>query len=66
MKASELRKKTVSELKSSRSQLRREQFKLRLVQASGELKQTHKLKEIRKDIARLEAILTEKEGKGER
>jgi large subunit ribosomal protein L29 len=62
MKTNEFRVKEVSELKSHLSNLRREQFKIKLVKASGELVKTHQFREIRRDIARIETILREKEG----
>ncbi len=62
-KASEFRKKTASELRADLKSLRRQQFKLRLVKASGELGKTHDIRIARRDIARIETILTEKEGK---
>ncbi len=63
MKSTDLRSKAVSELKTTLSELRRKQFKLRLVKSSGELTKTHEIQETRRNIARVETILTEKEGK---
>ncbi len=65
MKAADLRKKDVSELKTVLSDLRRQQFKLRLVKATGEMAKTHEIRQVRRDIARVETILTEKEGKND-
>lgn len=62
MKTAELRSKTVAELKTALSELRRKQFKLRLVKASGELAKTHEIRTTRRNIARIEGLLTEKEG----
>lgn len=63
MKATELKGKTKSELETSLSQLRRDQFGLKLVKARGELVHTHKIREIRRHIARHMTFLTMQEGK---
>ena len=39
-----------------------EQFKLRMQTATGQLQQTHQAKQVRRDIARVKTILTEKAG----
>jgi large subunit ribosomal protein L29 len=64
MMKKEIKKQTEAELKASLSQLRRNQFKMRLVKVSGEeVVQTHKIREIRRNIARIETKLTQiKEG----
>ena len=61
MKAVDLKTKSVAELKALLGELRRKQFKLRLVKASGEMSQTHEIRQTRRDVARVETILTEKE-----
>jgi large subunit ribosomal protein L29 len=61
-KAAELREKSSSELKDLLSTKLRDQFKLSLVKAGGELTQMHKIREIRRAIARLLTILAEKQG----
>lgn len=60
MNTVELRNMSATELKASVETLRREQFKLRLKKATGELVQTHKIKIVRRDIARHEMVLAEK------
>ncbi|RWU11727.1 50S ribosomal protein L29 [Pseudidiomarina gelatinasegens] len=62
MKASELKEKTVEQLQEELLGLRREQFNLRMQAATGQLNQTHMLKQVRRDIARVKTILTEKAG----
>ncbi|MAZ66681.1 MAG: 50S ribosomal protein L29 [Kangiellaceae bacterium] len=62
MNASELREKSVEELKQERDSLLNAQFKLRMQKATGQLSQTHLLREVRRDIARVETLLTEKGG----
>ena len=63
MKALELRNKTVAEVRAFLAEARRNLFKLRLVKASGELTKTHEMRVTKKDIARAEMVLVEKEGK---
>jgi large subunit ribosomal protein L29 len=63
MKASELRSKSAEELTKQLLALREEQFKLRMQKSTGQLGQTHFLKQTQRDIARLKTVLTEKTGK---
>lgn len=56
---SERRAKNKVELNIDLSSLLREQFKLKLQKASGELKNKSRLMKIRRDIARLKTILSE-------
>jgi large subunit ribosomal protein L29 len=60
MKAEELRAKTVDELKEQLLALRKEQFNLRFQKASGQLENTGRVREVRRDIARIKTLLTEK------
>ena len=62
MKAQELRNKNVEELNAELVNLLGEQFKLRMQAATGQLQQTHQAKQVRRDIARIKTILTEKAG----
>ena len=59
MKISELREKDEEELKSELERLTREHFGLRMQFGSGQLGQTHLLKGIRKDIARVKTCMKE-------
>ena len=59
MEAQELRKKSVDELNSELVALRREQFNLRMQQATGELAQHTQHRRVRKDIARVKTVLSE-------
>lgn len=61
MNASDLREKDVAGLKEELVNLRKEQFQLRLQKATGQLGQTHLLKQTQRDIARVKTILTEKQ-----
>jgi large subunit ribosomal protein L29 len=62
MKASELREKSVEELQKQLLELREEQFKTRMQKATGQLAQTHLLRQNQRDIARVKTVLTEKAG----
>ena len=65
MKASELRTKSRAELDTELLKLRREQFNLRMQQASGQLNQHTEHSRVRKDIARLKTVMNELERKGD-
>lgn len=60
MKAIDLVKKTVTELKDELLALLREQFNLRMQKASGQLPKPNLLNAVRKDIARVKTILRQK------
>ncbi|SDX30379.1 50S ribosomal protein L29 [Marinobacter mobilis] len=62
MKATELREKTVEELNSSLIDLLKEQFNLRMRKATGQLNQSHLLRNVKRDIARVKTVLNEKAG----
>ena len=59
MNASDLRTKSVVELNEELVALRREQFNLRMQQATGELMHNHEHGRVRKDIARVKTVLNE-------
>ncbi len=61
MNAADLRTKTVEELNEELVALRREQFNLRMQQATGEHPHNHEHGRVRKDIARVKTVLTELE-----
>jgi len=60
MKASDLRGKSQDELNKELVALRREQFSLRMQQATGQLTRNHRLRGVRHDIARVKTVLNEK------
>ena len=62
MKASELRDKSVDELKTALASELEAQFKLRMQHATGQLGQTHRLGATRANIARIKTVLNEKAG----
>ena len=59
MEAQELRNKSVAELNEELVALRREQFNLRMQQATGEMNNNHEHSRVRKDIARVKTVLGE-------
>ena len=59
MDAGDLRSKSVDELNEELVALRREQFNLRMQQATGELSHNHEHGRVRKDIARIKTVLNE-------
>ena len=59
MNAADLRSKSVEELNEELVALRREQFNLRMQQATGELAQVHQHGRVRKDPARVKTVLNE-------
>lgn len=51
---------SIDALNEEQLSLLKEQFNLKVQRATGQLKQSHRMKEIRKNIARIKTILTEK------
>ncbi len=64
MKAEELRQQNKSTLQTTLNDLAKQQFKLKMQLGSGQLAKNHQLNQVRRDIARVKTVLTEKE-KGE-
>lgn len=62
MKAQDLHQKSAEELNQELLGLLREQFNMRMQAATGQLAQTHTLKQVRRDVARIKTVLTEKAG----
>ena len=60
MKASELREKSIKDLNEQLLALREDQFKLRMAKATGQLGQSHLLKQTKRDIARVKTLLQQK------
>ena len=65
MKASELRQKNTAELKDELGSLLREKFNYRMQKATGQMAQTHRMRQVRRDIARVYSVLNEKKAAGE-
>ncbi|UDF04310.1 50S ribosomal protein L29 [Asticcacaulis sp. AND118] len=57
-KIAELRGKTPDQLQEELLNLKKEQFNLRFQKATGQLEKTHRVDEVRKDIARIKSLLT--------
>ena len=64
MKTEEIRKMTTEEISKKIIECKNELFDLRMKQSNGMLTQTHKIHELRKNIARLKTILNEKKENG--
>jgi large subunit ribosomal protein L29 len=60
MKAQELREKSAEELNTELLSLLREQFNLRVQASSSQMQQTHLFKQLRRGVARVKTLLTEK------
>ena len=60
MKISELREKDKEELKGELERLRREHFVLRMQFGSGQLGQTHLIKQVKKNIAKIKTLMAER------
>lgn len=64
MRPSELREMTIEELREKEKELRKELFNLRFQKATGEIQNPMRIRAVRKDIARVLTIITEKERQG--
>ncbi len=60
MKASDLRAKSAEELKKELAELLKAQFSLRMQHATQQLTNTSQIRKVRRDIARVQTLLTEK------
>ncbi len=60
MKAADFRTKTLDELNDELSNLKKEQFNLRFQRASGQLENTSRVRQVRRDIARIKTIAAQK------
>jgi len=60
MSVENLKSKSDDELNEELVALRREQFNLRMQQATGELAQNHQHRKVRRDIARVKTVLSER------
>ncbi|WP_028878488.1 50S ribosomal protein L29 [Terasakiella pusilla] len=60
MNAAEIRSKSSDELKDELLKLRKEAFNLRFQQASGQLENTARVRQVRRDIARIKTVIAEK------
>ncbi|MCV3209548.1 50S ribosomal protein L29 [Mesorhizobium sp. YC-39] len=60
MKAEDIRAKTQDQLTDDLASLKKEQFNLRFQKATGQLEKTARVRQVRKDIARIKTIAAEK------
>ena len=60
MKAAELRDKTPDQLRDDLVSLKKEQFNLRFQQATGQMENTSRFRQIRRDVARVNTVLNQK------
>ena len=60
MKSEEIRTKTHDELVDQLASLKKEQFNLRFQQATGQLEKTARIREVRRDIARVKTVAAQK------
>tara|TARA_B110000046_G_scaffold34967_1_gene38030 strand:- start:7383 stop:7574 length:192 start_codon:yes stop_codon:yes gene_type:complete len=62
MKSNELREKSVDELKAALGDELKQQFKLRMQLSTGQLNESHLVKDVRRNIARIKTVLNQKAG----
>ena len=60
MTATELKAKTPAELREQLLALKKEAFNLRFQQATGQLENTARMRVVRRDVARIKTVLTQK------
>ena len=59
MKASEIREKSAEDMAKELDALHKEQFNLRMQNATGQLARPSEMRRVRKDIARIKTVLNE-------
>ncbi len=57
MKIADIRTKTADELTDELEKLKKEQFNLRFQKATGQLENTARVRQVRRDIARIQTII---------
>ncbi|AGF76022.1 MULTISPECIES: 50S ribosomal protein L29 [Bartonella] len=60
MRATELRAQTLDQMKDELAKLKKEQFNLRFQKATGQLEKTARVRQVRRDIARVKTFLRQK------
>jgi large subunit ribosomal protein L29 len=63
MKIKEIREQTDAELATRKRDLRKESFHLRLQQQSGQLEKPSQFRVLRREVARIETVLSERRNK---
>ena len=64
MKASDVRAMSADQLADELAKLKKEQFNLRFQTATGQLEKTSRVREVRRDIARIKTIAAQSAAKG--
>ena len=64
MKSEQVRQKTDDELTEQLQDLQKEAFNLRFQKASGQLENTARVREIRRDVAKVKTIIKERKSRG--
>lgn len=59
MSSKELREKSIDELREELLSLRQTQLKLTMQKTSGQLEQTHQIRQARRDVARIKTLLSQ-------
>ena len=59
MSFKELREKSIDELREELLSLRQTQLKLTMQKTSGQLDQTHQIRQARRDVARIKTLLSQ-------
>ena len=62
MKSADVRAMTVDQIDDEVLKLKKEQFNLRFQRATGQLENTSRVRDVRRDIARLKTIMRQKRG----
>jgi large subunit ribosomal protein L29 len=62
MNAADLRVMTLDQLGDELMKLKKERFNLRFQRASGQLENTARVRQVRRDIARIETVTRQKRG----
>jgi large subunit ribosomal protein L29 len=60
LKVADMRDRTPDQLRDELTKLRKEQFNLRFQKATGQLEKTSRVRQVRRLIARIETVLSEK------
>lgn len=63
MSVQKLKEKDIASLYEELIELRQTQLKLKMQKSSGQLEQTHQIRQVRRDIARVKTLLGQREVK---
>jgi len=64
MDMNSIKAKTVVELRDELTRLLQEQFNLRMQKGMGQMTNIHELRRVRRDIARVKTVMTQKSAEG--